>query len=294
MLPIVSLNGHILGDHATAISVFDRGFLLGDGVFETLRVGDGTAWYLDRHLDRLRHATDRLGLEYPAQLPAWITEALHHAAQVAQVTQADSALRITITRGGNAPQPLSGMPGTTGTAQNSTVAITISELPNTRSSVYEQGLSAHIAAGVRNERGLLRGIKTTSYVESVLALRDAHRAGFDDAIFLDTHGFVSEATSSNIFVVIDGTLITPSLTHGALPGITRVIVLELARQLGIPVAEREVRYQELLDANEAFLTSSLRGIAPLVRVDDVTIGRGVPEATTHRIMAAYANHAPRI
>jgi branched-subunit amino acid aminotransferase/4-amino-4-deoxychorismate lyase len=170
----------------------------------------------------------------------------------------------------------------------------VSDLPLVPTAAYEQGLSAHVASGIRNERGLLTGIKSTSYMESIVALRDARHAGFDDAIFLDTHGFISEATASNVFAIIDDVVVTPAVTHGILPGITRAVVLELAQQLKIPAVERELSYQELVNASEAFLTSSLRGIVPLVRVNEMTIGRGTPDTMTHRIMTAYANQTPRI
>lgn len=292
MLPIVSLNGQLLDQTTTVLSVFDRGFLLGDGIFETLRASDGTPWYLDRHLRRLRAAAQRTGHVIPSQLDAWIHATMEHTVQ--QGHRGDSALRITVTRGGTTPQPLSGMQSTRDDGTNSTVVITVTDLPNVLPAVYERGLTAQIAAGIRNDRGILTGIKTTSYIESIVALRDAHQGGFDDAIFLDTYGFVSEATASNVFVVIEGVIVTPAPTHGILPGITRAVVLEIARQLEIPTAERELRYQELLNASEAFLTSSLRGLAPLVRVNDVVLGRGVPDAVTHRLMAAYAAHTPRI
>lgn len=291
MRPLVSLNGQVLDQTSAVISAFDRGFLLGDGIFETLRATGTAPWYLSRHLDRLRRATKRVGLAYPAALETWIDAILR---QAAEQTPSDVALRMTITRGGTAPQPLAGIPANTAESPTSTVVITVSDLPLVPAAAYEQGLSAHIASGIRNERGLLTGIKSTSYMESIVALRDARQAGFDDAIFLDTQGFIAEATASNVFAIIDDVVVTPAITHGILPGITRAIVLELAQQLKIPAVERELNYQELINASEAFLTSSLRGIVPLVRVNDATIGRGTPDIMTHRIMAAYATQTSRI
>jgi branched-subunit amino acid aminotransferase/4-amino-4-deoxychorismate lyase len=259
-------------------------------VFETIKVSNGQPWYLQRHLDRLRHAAQRFELSLPAGLETWIADVIQQA--TAQSPQ-DAALRVTVTRG-PAPQPLAGNGAASGTESPTTVTIAAYDLPAVPEQSYAHGITAQHAAGVRNDRGLLSGFKTTSYAESILALRDAQRAGFDDAIFLDTHGFVAEATTSNIFVVLNGALVTPASMHGILLGITRAVVLELAPHAHVEAAERELGYSELLDAQEAFLTSSLRGIIPLVRVNDQKLGAGVPGETTHRLMAAYAAHTPRV
>jgi branched-chain amino acid aminotransferase len=132
------------------------------------------------------------------------------------------------------------------------------------------------------------GLKTLAYTDSVLALAEARRAGADEAIFLDTEGHCSEATASNLFAVVGDTLVTPPVSCGALPGITRAAVIELARGLEIEVAERPLSPDELRAAREAFLTSSLREIAPLVRVGDGPIGLGVPGSTTRELTRAYA------
>jgi branched-subunit amino acid aminotransferase/4-amino-4-deoxychorismate lyase len=132
------------------------------------------------------------------------------------------------------------------------------------------------------------GLKTLGYTDAVLALAEARRAGADEALFLDTEGHCSEATSSNLFAVVGDALVTPAVSCGALPGITRAAVMELARGLEIEVAERALSLNELLGAREAFLTSSLRELAPLVRVNDEPIGNGVPGSTTRELMRAYA------
>jgi branched-subunit amino acid aminotransferase/4-amino-4-deoxychorismate lyase len=122
----------------------------------------------------------------------------------------------------------------------------------------------------------------------VLALSHARAAGADDAIFLDTAGHVSEATASNFFAMIDNTLVTPPLSCGVLPGITRATVLEIAPSLGIATAEREIAAPEIAMAGELFLTSSIREIAPLVRVATTAVGTGRPGTVTQRLIAAYA------
>jgi branched-chain amino acid aminotransferase len=133
------------------------------------------------------------------------------------------------------------------------------------------------------------GLKTLAFTDSVAAWLEARRAGADEAIFLDTEGHCSEATSSNLFMLASGVLVTPPLSCAALPGITRATVLELAPAMGIATAQRAFGIDELLGAEEAFLTSSLRGIAPVARVAGRAIGRGTPGAVTRAVSAAYAH-----
>jgi branched-chain amino acid aminotransferase len=161
-------------------------------------------------------------------------------------------------------------------------------MPEFPAAIYEQGLVARVASGRRNERAMTAGLKTTGYVDNVAALLEARRSGVDEAIFLDTDGHCSEATSSNLFVWTGHELLTPPPSCGALPGITRAAVLELAASMGIPAAEQAFDLEALYAADEAFLTSSLRGIAPLVKVDTHAIAAGVPGAITRRMADAYA------
>jgi branched-chain amino acid aminotransferase len=157
--------------------------------------------------------------------------------------------------------------------------------------VYANGVSVHVASGRRNEHAMTAGLKTIAFTESVVALAEARAAGADDAIFLDTEDHVSEGTSSNVFIAAaaDGNvLVTPPLSCGALPGITRAAVIELAPQLGFVVDERPIEHDELLAARELFFTSSLRAIAPAVRIDGRSVGDGKPGPVTRQVMEAYA------
>jgi branched-chain amino acid aminotransferase len=134
---------------------------------------------------------------------------------------------------------------------------------------------------------MTNGLKTLAYSDAVAALLEAQQAGADEALFLDTEGHCSEATSSNLFVCRRGTLVTPPVSCGALPGITRATVFELATGLGVPCAEHIIGPDELISADEAFLTSSLRGLAPLVQVGQNRIGTGSPGVLTRRLSDAY-------
>jgi branched-chain amino acid aminotransferase len=145
-----------------------------------------------------------------------------------------------------------------------------------------------VATGRRNERAATAGLKMLAYGDSIVALVAAQRAGADEALFLDTEGHCSEATSSNLFAWTGDRLITPPVSCAVLPGITRATVIEIAESLGLAVEERPFGVDLLVGAHEAFLTSSLRGIAPLVRVDESVIGDGRPGAITRRIASAYS------
>jgi branched-chain amino acid aminotransferase len=272
----VWVNGERQFGDARHISGRDRGFTLGDGVFETMRLHRGRLFRLDQHRARLSHALRTLEIPEPAAIGDWI------AAAVLAGGSLDGSLRVTVSRGvgaaGVAPPP-DAVP---------TVVAALGPLPEFPLSLYDHGLSAHVALGRRNERSMTAGLKTTAYADSVLAWLEARRAGADEALFLDTASHCAEATSSNLFVCRAGRLLTPPTSCGALPGITRAAVIELAAVAGIPVAEEAFDLSVLLAADEAFLTSSLRGLAPLVRVGSAPIGDGGPGPMTRRLMAAYA------
>jgi branched-chain amino acid aminotransferase len=161
-------------------------------------------------------------------------------------------------------------------------------MPAFPEALYQDGLSAHVASGRRNQLSMTAGLKTLAFTDSVAALLEARRAGADEAILLDTDGHCSEGSASNLFAWIDGQLVTPPLSCGALPGITRAVVFEVARELGIAASEGVFGLEDLLQAREAFLTSSIRGIAPLVRVDGRAIEAGTPGEITRRLRDAYA------
>jgi branched-chain amino acid aminotransferase len=261
------------------LSLLDRGFTLADGLFETMRARGGTIFRLDAHLDRLVASARVLGIPIAPGLRDHIAAASRTAFTYGYE---HASVRLTVTRG---PAP----PGLTPPPHPApTVALAIAPLTPASE---PRPIVAAMATSRRNEHALTSGMKTLSYTESVLALSLAKAAGADDAIFLDTAGHISEATASNFFAVIDGTLVTPPRSCGVLPGITRAAVLEIAPSLGIEAVEREIAEPELAMASELFLTSSIREIAPLVRIATTAIGTGRPGAVTQRFAAAYATLA---
>jgi branched-chain amino acid aminotransferase len=274
-LPLVLVNGQLTVGGFGEISTRDRGFTLADGLFETMRVHGGVVFRLDRHLSRLSGGLRTLDIPDPPELRSWL------AGAVAQAGVAEASIRLTVTRG-------AGPAGLTPPADaHPTVVIAVNPMPAFPAAVYEQGLKAKIASGRRNPRAMSAGLKTISYTDSILAWMEAQRAGADEAIFLDTDGHCSEATASNLFIVSRGTLRTPSVTCAALPGITRAAVIELAGRAGLPAREEAFAVEDLLAADEVFLTSSLRGIAPVTVVDGRPIGGGTPGQVMRQIASAY-------
>lgn len=277
--PVISIDGHDVDPTIPHLSALDRGFTLADGLFETMRVYGGVIFRLDEHLARLERGASALRLFVPPSLRAMVQNTLRSA--VDQGLR-DASVRLTVSRG----------PGAPGVAPppdaHPTVVIAIHPLPPFPASLYGEGLSASTATGRRNEHAVTAGLKTLSYTDAMVALAEARAGGNDDAIFLDTAGHLAEATSSNLFIVHDGTLLTPPASCGVLPGITRETVLALAAERSMPVDERPLEPEELHDAVEAFLTSSVREIVPLVRVDGRLIGDGSPGELTRELMAVYS------
>ena len=271
----VWVNGEPLSSDAVHVSARDRGLTLADGVFETMRVRNGRVFRLERHLTRLSEALAVLGIPAPPEIRDWVLAAV-------RASGADAGMRLTVTRGigagGVAPPP----------RPRPTVILSLSARPQFPPSTYEAGLTAHVASGRRNERAMTAGLKTLSYTDAVAGLLEAQHAGAEEALFLDTEEHCSEATASNLFVWTGRVLLTPPVSCGALPGITRATIMELARTEKMELSERAFGLDDLLSGQEAFLTSSLRGIAPLVRVNGTPIGAGRPGPLTQRVSAAYA------
>jgi branched-chain amino acid aminotransferase len=283
-LPLVWVNGIPVRPSEAAISALDRGFTRADGVFETMRVYAGNIFELHRHLDRLRKSARAIGLEIPEIVPTLIAQAVTDASDRGL---GELALRLTVTRG------VSLAPGLLSPAERLTVAIALHELPPGPARTANKGAVLHIASCPRNERAFTAGAKTLAYAESIAAVLEATAAGADDAVFLDTRGFVSEGTTANVFFVRRGQLCTPALSCGVLEGITRAVVLQIARESGMPVLEGEFDVNELLTADEAFITSSLREILPVSRIGRNTFGSVAPGPVTARLIAGFADYVTR-
>ena len=274
--PLVWIDGQRAEPRGAHVSALDRGFTLGDGLFETMRVYHGKLFRLEHHLARLAHSATVLGISLGPRVRLMLEDAIC-AARAAGLHEA--ALRLTVSRGVG-PRGLAPPPDPT-----PTVVIAVYALPPRAAA---PPLAVCTARAPRNEHALTAGMKTLGYVESVLALAAARAAGADDALFLDTAGHLCEATASNLFLVGDDVLLTPPPSCGVLPGITRAAVLELAATIGLQAREQPVLPDDLRHAGEAFLTSSLRENAPIATVDGRPMPNGAPGPVTRRVIDAFA------
>lgn len=261
----VWVDGHPVDDASRAVSAFDRGLMLGDGVFETMRVLNGVAPMASSHLARLATGADRLGLVMPTDLSLLIEEA---ASAALRMQTADAVLRLTLTRGDALP----GMAGLSGGASRSIVTLT----PRiaVREEVLDRGLTLITSQWRWSARRPTVGIKSLDYTSNVLALREAHSQGVDDALVLDTDDRIIGCTASNVCWFSDATLFMPSAATGALPGTTLGLLRTLAPSLGLTVQEVEAPPEALLHADAACATSSIRGVVPITQLDGTAIGGG--------------------
>ncbi len=272
--PPLWLNGVPVDATTAGISPLDRGFTLGDGLFETMRARDGEVFRLGAHLERLTAGAARIGLPLPDNLELTV----RRAAETSGFP--DAAVRLTVSRG----------PGAQGLVlpaePRPTVVVAVRPYAPAPE-WFTHGIRAITATGRLNEHAASAGLKQLGYLDAVLAQREADAAGVEDALRLDTAGHLAEGAASNLFLLRGGVLHTPPLSCGVLPGITRAVVLELAAAAWVPTNTAPVAPEMLCDADEAFLTSSLRGIASLVEIDRRPVGVGRPGPLTIRLRAAY-------
>jgi branched-subunit amino acid aminotransferase/4-amino-4-deoxychorismate lyase len=271
----VWLDGRILPAGRARVSVFDRGLLFGDAAFETLRVYAGVPFLWTQHLGRLTRTLRALSIPLPG---ADLRRALD--ALLAACGLSDAAVRITVTRG--ASEAL--LPPTT---LSPTVLLTARPIAPHLGREREQGVGAILLPFGRGRSGLTAGHKTTDYASAVIGRMRAHRRGAAEAIYVAPDGTVSEATTSNLFAVRGGTLLTPPLSTGCLPGITRQTVLGLARRARMRCREISLGAATLHTMDELFLTGSVIEIMPVIRLDRRHIGQGTPGPVTRQIAALY-------
>ena len=284
----VWVDGSILPAGGPHLSVFDRGFQLGDGVFETLRARRGRPTELGAHLARLHRSAAGLDIELPEGIDDRLAEAIGAllAADGLDGADGDASIRITVSRGAYRARgvlPPESVPAT--------IAVQVWPVVAAPADHLEQGLHLVTSAVRRDPRNPLAALKTTSRAEYVYARLEARRAGADDALFLTTDDHLSEGTSANIFIVRrsprDGglELATPSLECAILPGTTRSWLLGWAAAVGLRPVEAALGRADLADAAEAFLSSSVAGILPVTAFDGAPIGEGRPGPWTLRARA---------
>lgn len=244
-------NGRLMPEDGLRVSPFDRGLTLGLGLFETMLAVNGRAVLLDRHLARHGAGAQRLGWEMPDRIA--LEQGIRELLEANRLTRGAARIRLFQTAG----------KGPLGDPSLGPDCLTI--LTATALSPSPDRLSLTLSPWVRNERSPLAGLKCASYAENVLALQQARATGFDEPLFLNTVGEVCEAATANVFTVRNGVLLTPPLSSGCLPGVMRDLVLELAERHQIPIEVTPLSLEKLKSCDELFLTSSLRGIAPVTR-----------------------------
>lgn len=274
----VFLNGSLVPKEDAKISVDDRGLLLGDGVFETMRSYGGKVFRFDKHLKRLFDALAVIHLSITYQ-PDELKDALYDTLKANQLQNA--SIRLTVTRGQggrgiNIPENPS-----------PTVIITAREFIPYPERFYQEGMRTGISEIRQNLSSPVPGIKTLNFLNNILARIEAREKGLDEAILLNTDGFVCEGTVSNIFLVKKGTIITPDRESGILPGVTREVIIELALREGIRIEEKKVKPSELKEADECFLTNTLMEIMPVSEIDKRKVGKGKPGPLTLHLMEWY-------
>ena len=271
----VYLNGRIVPGARAAVSVFDRGLLYGDGLFDTVRVYRGVPFAWREHMKRLTMSAGFLGIRVPRA--AWQTDIatlLHRN----RLTDTDAWLRITVTRG-------VGVPGLVPSARMTpTVIMTCGAVDPSLAHLQEAGVTVALLPFARH--GFLAEHKVLNYLPAVLGKTIALRHHAFEGLYVNDDGQITEGTTTNLFVWRRRRLVTPP-TVGALPGITRQVVMHAAAAAGIDVRERPVTAQDLRDADEAYLTSSIAEVVPIVGVDTQPVGDGEVGQHTRRMQALY-------
>lgn len=278
----VFIDGQILPATEAKISVYDHGFLYGDGLFETMRTYGGEIFRLDLHLERLHRAAESIQLKIPYTKEE-LTEALYQTVKRNNLP-GEAYIRLSITRG-------SGPIGLDPALCDKPSVIIMVKAIAVKETIYEKGLAAIIVKTVRNPvEATDPGLKSMNFLNNIFAKIEVKKVGKDEGIMLNARGEVTEATVDNIFIVKNGILKTPPLTAGILPGITRKIVLAVASEF-LEALEETLYPKDLYEADEAFLTNSVSEIIPVTDIDGYQIGMGVPGPITKKIHGAYKNLA---
>ena len=278
----VFLNGELVEEGSAAVPALDRGLLYGHGLFETMRAYDGHPFRLEEHYSRLCRGARLLGVEVPLALPE-LREAI--ATLLRRAALSDAYLRLTVTAG-MPPGPDGARRG-----QGAQVLLQARQPAGYPEETYRRGMAAVTSQTRRNETSPLCGVKSLNYLDNLLARDEARRQGAEEALLLNSRGLGAEGSASNLFLVRDACLTTPSVSSGALPGVTRAAVLELATEAGLEPQEAAIEPSAVLEASEVFLTNSLMEVMPLTRLDGQPIGAGRPGPVTRRVLDLYRRSA---
>lgn len=276
----VNIDGHLYGKDEARVSVFDHGFLFGEGVYEVLRTYDQRPFLYADHMRRLRASAARIALDCPLDDDALLERV--EATVAAAGLDGEAYIRLLLTRGvGEIVYDPRACP-------SPTIVIIVKPHVEPPAEALTRGVRLALATVVRNHPGSVDpAIKSNNLLNNALAMQQAYREGAFEALMRNHRGEICECAQSNVFVVRDGVLLTPPTDAGLLVGVTRGFVLALAAQLGIAATERVLREADLATSDEAFLTSTTREIVPVVQVGEQVIGPGTPGPITQRLMTAF-------
>jgi branched-chain amino acid aminotransferase len=275
----IYIDGEFYSEADAKVSVFDHGLLYGDGIFEGIRFYNGRVFRLEEHLERLWDSARSICLEIPMSQRA-MGEALLETIRKNDLR--DGYIRLIVTRGvgnlGLNPEQ----------CKQPSVIIIVAQVSLYSESVYRNGLSVVTCATRRtNPSALNPAVKSLNYLNNVMARIEANLAGADEALMLNDEGNVAECTADNVFVIKHGQIFTPPITAGALRGITRAVVFEIAGELGIKISETDITRHDVFIADECFLTGTAAEIIPVVKADGRPIRNGKPGPITLRMIARF-------
>jgi len=275
----IYIDGEFYSEAEAKVSVFDHGLLYGDGIFEGIRFYNGRVFRLEEHLERLWDSARSICLEIPMSQRA-MGEALLETIRKNDLRE--GYIRLIVTRGvgnlGLNPEQ----------CKHPSVIIIVAQIALYPENVYRNGLSVVTCATRRtNPSALNPAVKSLNYLNNVMARIEANLAGADEALMLNDEGNVAECTADNVFIIKHGQIFTPPITAGALRGITRAVVFEIAGELGIKISETDITRHDVFIADECFLTGTAAEIIPVVKADGRPIRNGKPGPITTRMMARF-------
>ena len=291
MSATVNVNGRTFDQEHAVISVFDHGFLYGEGVYETLRTYNGQPFLYDRHMRRLRNSAGMMALSVPlddAAIDARVRETMR-AAALGDAPDREAYIRILVTRGiGELTYDPTATP-------DPSIVVIVKPIVEPPPEVFEHGVAVSLVPIVRNHPGSVNPIiKSNNLLNNALAMQEAFRRGGYEGVMRNYRGELAECTQSNLFVVKNGAALTPPLDAGLLPGITRGFLFEVGAEQGLAVREAVLRDDDLFGADEAFLTSTTREVVPIVQVDDQPIGNAAPGPVTRALLDGYRRKAQEL
>jgi branched-chain amino acid aminotransferase len=281
----VYIDGQFVDAEDAKISVFDHGLLYGDGIFEGIRLYEGCVFRLDDHLERLEFSAKAILLNMPWSRQE-ISDIVCEACRLNGLV--DGYIRLVVTRG----------KGNLGLSPKSCVVPTLVVIADRLSlyppEYYEEGLKIITVPTRRvNSAALSPGVKSLNYLNNIMAKMEADRLGYIEALMLNDQGYVAECTGANVFIVRKGKLLTPPFSAGALKGVTRDVVLEIAESLGVPVIQENLTRYDVWVADECFLSGTATEVIPLVEVDSRPIGLGKPGEVTARFLAEFRSRVAK-